>query len=90
MNIFIIGAGYHLTMVKDQHCNIDGITSLITAHIPEARLDSNVGAELSYILPHEMSQNFATMFTELDSKKDDLGVSSYDVSTTTMEEVFLR
>lgn len=77
-------------MVKDQDCDIPSITSLIYSHIPEAKLDSNVGAELSYILPHEMSQKFESLFAELDLKKSELGVASYNVSTTTMEEVFLR
>ncbi|XP_053391292.1 phospholipid-transporting ATPase ABCA3-like [Mercenaria mercenaria] len=84
------GAGYHLTMVKEQDCDIHGITSLIEEHIHHAKLESNVGAELSYILPHEMSLNFESLFSELDSRKSDLGISSYNVSTTTMEEVFLR
>jgi ATP-binding cassette subfamily A (ABC1) protein 3 len=77
-------------MVKEPNCNVKGITSLIQRHIPAAKLESNVGAELSFILPQELSEKFESLFLELDEFDKSLGVSSYNVSTTTMEEVFLR
>lgn len=35
-------------------------------------------------------KNFAKMFEDIDQLKDKLGIQSYGVSITTMEEVFLR
>ena len=84
------GAGYHMIIVKDETCCVPQITDLVQSYVPQAKLENNVGAELSYILPHESSEKFEALFTELENNKDMLGIASYGASVTTMEEVFLR
>uniref|UniRef100_A0A7N4PUB5 ABC transporter domain-containing protein n=1 Tax=Sarcophilus harrisii TaxID=9305 RepID=A0A7N4PUB5_SARHA len=84
------GAGYHIIMVKGSHCNINGIENLIYTHIPNASLESNMGAELSFILPKENVNRFQALFEELEERQAELGISSFGASVTTMEEVFLR
>ncbi|XP_036595474.1 ATP-binding cassette sub-family A member 3-like [Trichosurus vulpecula] len=84
------GAGYHMTLVKAQHCNIHEIESLVHEHIPNASLESNIGAELSFILPKENVHRFQDLFAELEERQAELGISSFGASVTTMEEVFLR
>ena len=49
-----------------------------------------LGAELSYILPRESSRNFSTLFSELETRRKELGIASYGASMTTMEEVFMK
>jgi len=49
-----------------------------------------VGAELTYILPREATRNFEELFNELESRRDELGINSFGISVTTMEEVFLK
>lgn len=53
-------------------------------------MESDLGAELSYILPREDSAKFENLFEELERSKERLGISSFGASVTTMEEVFLR
>ncbi|XP_077979982.1 phospholipid-transporting ATPase ABCA3-like isoform X2 [Glandiceps talaboti] len=84
------GVGYHMTIVKHPLCDVGRITYIVHHHVPDAQMESNIGAELAYILPHESSANFEALFTELESQKEDLGIASYGASVTTMEEVFLR
>ncbi|XP_030067809.1 phospholipid-transporting ATPase ABCA3 [Microcaecilia unicolor] len=84
------GAGYHMVMVKKPHCNVGEISQLICRYVPNATLESNAGAELSFILPKESTHRFEALFTELEQKQKELGISSYGASVTTMEEVFLR
>ncbi|XP_043856125.1 phospholipid-transporting ATPase ABCA3-like [Dromiciops gliroides] len=84
------GAGYHMVMVKDHHCNLHEIENLIYGHIPNASLESNMGAELSFILPKENVHRFEALFEELEERQQELGISSFGASVTTMEEVFLR
>ncbi|XP_063790760.1 phospholipid-transporting ATPase ABCA3 [Pseudophryne corroboree] len=84
------GAGYHMVMVKQPHCQVEEITDLITSYVPCATLESNAGAELSYILPKESTHRFEPLFSELERRHNELGISSYGASVTTMEEVFLR
>jgi hypothetical protein len=50
----------------------------------------SLGAELTYILPREATGNFEKLFTELESRRNELGINSFGVSVTTMEEVFLK
>ncbi|XP_052824141.1 phospholipid-transporting ATPase ABCA3 [Octopus bimaculoides] len=84
------GAGYHLVIVKTPQCNVANVTHLLKSFVPEATMESNVGAELSYLLPHESSCYFEKLFNTIQSKQANLGISNYGVSVTTMEEVFLK
>jgi len=49
-----------------------------------------VGSEISFQLPLSSSTKFAGMFAELDKKLKTLGLLSYGVSVTTLEEVFIK
>uniref|UniRef100_A0A7M4E1N8 ATP binding cassette subfamily A member 3 n=1 Tax=Crocodylus porosus TaxID=8502 RepID=A0A7M4E1N8_CROPO len=84
------GAGYHMVMVKEPYCNLGEISRLICQYVPNATMESNAGAELSFILPKESTHRFEMLFTELEQKREELGIASYGASVTTMEEVFLR
>ncbi|XP_054158739.1 phospholipid-transporting ATPase ABCA3-like [Oppia nitens] len=85
------GAGYHLTIVKSgESTDIGALTRLIQSHIVEAKMNSNAGSEISYSLPDHSSSHFESLFTTIEMQKLRLGIDSYGVSITTMEEVFLR
>ncbi|RUS82911.1 hypothetical protein EGW08_009334 [Elysia chlorotica] len=86
----LYGAGYHLVVVKGPKCNVDSLTELVQSHIPTAELESVINTEVSYILPDSESARFPALFTELDDHKDQLGITSFGTSATTMEEVFLK
>ena len=45
-------------MVKDDTCNVDSVTGFVTKYVPNAKLESNISAELSYNLPRESSSKF--------------------------------
>jgi len=85
-----VGAGYQMTLVKKSTCDTDAITSTVQSHVVGARLNSDVSAELSYVLPHDSKTNFSQLFSHIDEHKEELGVVSYGVSVTTMDEVFIR
>lgn len=65
------------------------VSGLILRHIPAARLVEDLGHELTYILPYSAAKDgaFVELFKDLDLKLPDLGISSYGVSDTTLEEV---
>ncbi|XP_048188352.1 phospholipid-transporting ATPase ABCA3 isoform X1 [Perognathus longimembris pacificus] len=84
------GAGYHMTLVKEPHCNPEAISQLVRRHVPNATLESHAGAELSFILPKESTHRFESLFAKLEKKQKELGIASFGASVTTMEEVFLR
>ncbi|KAI7815451.1 ABC subfamily A member [Rhyzopertha dominica] len=88
------GIGYHLTLVLEGAWKEHAITRLVTSHVPKAEKARRHGRELSFILPHNAVENFAPLFSaieqEINNKSSKLGISSYGVSMTTLEEVFLH
>lgn len=67
------------------------VSALILRHVPAARLVEDLGHELTYVLPYSAAKDgaFVQLFKDLDLKLPDLGISSYGVSDTSLEEVGL-
>ena len=63
---------------------------LVKSFVPEAEQVTDVGAELSFILPSSSTPMFPSLFDRLESDKVGLGIESFGVSVTTMEEVFAK
>ncbi|XP_040215378.1 phospholipid-transporting ATPase ABCA1 isoform X4 [Rana temporaria] len=72
--------------------DVSVISNLINKHVPDARLVEDIGHELTYVLPYEAAKEgaFVELFHEIDDRLFDLGISSYGVSDTTLEEIFLK
>ncbi|NXA34061.1 ABCA4 protein, partial [Eudromia elegans] len=73
--------------------DLDELAEIIHHHIPEAKLIENIGQELIYLLPnkHFKQRSYASLFRELEETLDDLGLSSFGVSDTPLEEpLFIR
>lgn len=58
--------------------------------IPIAIKLQEVSSEITYQLPTESSPQFKNFFRDLDASLNDLGLRSYSVGVTTLEEVFLK
>ncbi|KAK6174033.1 hypothetical protein SNE40_017383 [Patella caerulea] len=86
----LYGSGYHLVMVKSETCDVSVVTQLVESRIPSATLESEISAEISYLLPNEASPKFSSLFKDIEIKKDELGINSFGTTATTMEEVFLK
>ncbi|XP_072168499.1 cholesterol transporter ABCA5-like [Diadema setosum] len=92
------GLGYHLSMVVESDCDRDKITSVVKSHVPEALVSRSHGMELSFRLPLKDVSNFAGMFEHLEKSdgaggataSQAMGIQTYGVSMTTLEEVFLK
>uniref|UniRef100_A0A8B9NTA5 P-type phospholipid transporter n=1 Tax=Accipiter nisus TaxID=211598 RepID=A0A8B9NTA5_9AVES len=69
--------------------DVSAISNLITKHVPEARLVEDIGHELTYVLPYKAAKEgaFVELFHEIDDRLSDLGISSYGISETTLEEL---
>mmetsp|Transcript_6325 Transcript_6325/g.7912 ORF Transcript_6325/g.7912 Transcript_6325/m.7912 type:complete len:1988 (-) Transcript_6325:343-6306(-) len=78
-----VGAGLSL-------CDENGVVDLVRTHVPHFKLLSNVGAEMTFQLPQNSSKAFKDLLTGLDDSLISLGVESYGISVTTLEEVFIK
>uniref|UniRef100_A0A8C0ZGY7 Cholesterol transporter ABCA5 n=1 Tax=Cyanistes caeruleus TaxID=156563 RepID=A0A8C0ZGY7_CYACU len=83
------GIGYRLSMHIDAYCNTEATTSLIRQHIPAASLIQENHEQLVYTLPLKDMDKFAGLFSDLDTHSH-LGVITYGVSMTTLEDVYLK
>lgn len=84
------GVGYRLVIVKGEFCSSNKITEMLRQFIPEVAVETDIGSELSYVLDESYVKIFHYIFEEIEEHAANLGISSYGVSLTTMEEVFLR
>ncbi|KAK6289772.1 hypothetical protein POUND7_001313 [Theobroma cacao] len=97
------GVGYTLTLVKSAP-TASAAADIVYRYVPSATCVSEVGTEISFKLPLATSSAFESMFREIEScigrsastetsvseDKRYLGIESYGISVTTLEEVFLR
>uniref|UniRef100_A0A8C2Z0P2 Cholesterol transporter ABCA5 n=1 Tax=Cyclopterus lumpus TaxID=8103 RepID=A0A8C2Z0P2_CYCLU len=83
------GVGYHLRMSTSERCEAEQISSLVSRHVPKAKLSRQHEAEMTFTLPFESMDTFSGLFSELD-RQPALGIINYGVSMTTLEDVFLR
>ena len=58
--------------------------------MPNSSLLSDFGAEVAYRLPGNDLAKFSKLLAEIDATQQQLGIDSYGISLTTLEEVFLR
>lgn len=72
--------------------DISLISNVIFKHVPSARLVEDLGHEITYVLPYKAAKDgaFVELFHEIDDRLIDLGISSYGISDTTLEEVSQR
>ena len=55
----------------------------------DVRMLSEIAREITFQIPVECSPHFKDFFHKFDLKINSLGVASYGISITTLEEVFL-
>ncbi|XP_076084448.1 phospholipid-transporting ATPase ABCA1-like isoform X2 [Mytilus galloprovincialis] len=92
------GNGYYLTLVQDDgKGNGKGFSSrrtteLILQYVKNAQLVEENNTELTYQLPSEAAHSgqFEQLFEQLERCHKDMGISSFGLSDTSLEEVFLR
>uniref|UniRef100_A0A7N6B056 P-type phospholipid transporter n=1 Tax=Anabas testudineus TaxID=64144 RepID=A0A7N6B056_ANATE len=74
-----------------QLADLTAVGQLVRRHIPEAVFLECIGQEITYVLPYGGARDgtFALLFQELDLAMGNLGLTSYGISDTTLEETAL-
>ncbi|XP_064006724.1 ABC-type organic anion transporter ABCA8B-like [Pogoniulus pusillus] len=83
------GVGYHLRIQVNNLCEPELATSLVKQYIPDAELKGQKEGELCYVLPLENTDSFPDLFSHLENNPLQ-GVVHYEVSRTTLGDVFLK
>lgn len=85
-----LGAGYVLTMSVELHCPRRPVEAMIMRYVKGAVPQVTGAGEMAYRLPVGSTAVFPQLLSALDNEGTALGVKSYSLSATTMEDVFLR
>ncbi|KAM9095067.1 phospholipid-transporting ATPase ABCA7 isoform 8-T9 [Sarcophilus harrisii] len=72
--------------------DVGQLLTLVQKLVPEAQLVEELGHEVVLTLPYAGAHNgaFGELFQELDKHLEELGISGYGISDTTLEEIFLK
>ena len=90
------GKGYFLSVTQDNEFSgnfkIDELTTFIASFVPGAKLHENFGTELTFLLPSaaRLTGEFTNLFQNMEKCLQTLGIKSYGISDTTLEEVRLN
>jgi len=82
--------GYNLTMVKTPSFNQEITNSCLKTFAGNYYIAHNTVTEVVYNVPFESANKFPQMFEEFDKSLVNLGISSYGVAVTSLEDVFLK
>ncbi|VDN13795.1 unnamed protein product [Dibothriocephalus latus] len=86
----LYGTGYCLTLMLLPASTVEEVVAFIKQHIFQADIQSHDGNELKILLPLESVPGFPNLLGLLEKKALSLGIASFGLSVTTMEDVFLR
>lgn len=84
------GVGMHLTAVKSSHgCSSKQVLDFLQSYIPASTIEGDLGAELTALLPKAPALTMSALVAALENSQAELGLDSFGISVTTMEEVFI-
>lgn len=86
----ILDFEYRLSMDKQDQSSTDRITQFIQGYVSNVVLERESAAELIYGIKRGESTNIERLISGLDQNKQSIGINSYSLSMTTIEDVFLR
>ncbi|CAF4355583.1 unnamed protein product, partial [Rotaria sordida] len=81
---------YRLLMDKQEQYSSDRITQFIQQHVGNVVLERESAAELVYGIKRGESKQIERLINALDQNTQTIGINSYGLSMTTIEDVFLR
>ncbi|XP_046676994.1 phospholipid-transporting ATPase ABCA1-like isoform X2 [Homalodisca vitripennis] len=84
------GTGYHLNITKMEEAPELPITSAVKEHITDATMILSSASQLNYNIRFEEGSQFPVLFSVLESSKDDLGLTGTSITSTTLEDIFLK
>lgn len=85
------GVGYDLTVVKtNPEVSSDKLLETVQSFVPSAMKSGDISMEVKFQLPTQESPKFEALFKHFEDNRDQLGIQTFGISLTTLEEVFLK
>ncbi|KAI1307956.1 Phospholipid-transporting ATPase ABCA3 [Halotydeus destructor] len=90
----VFSAGYMFRIAKGLQYDGQALEALVRRHFPRGCIKSEIGTEVIFALEsedgHTDSSKLPGFFRHLEQLKSTLGVASFGLSLTTLEDVFLK
>jgi ABC-type multidrug transport system ATPase subunit len=87
------GVGYHLALSKASDAAAVQSSATVAAvqrFVPSAELQTDVAGEITMLLPLDQVASFPALLDHIEANLGPLGLSSFAMSVSTLEEVFLK
>ena len=86
----LYGSGYRLTASKSNKFNENGYFNLIRNSVEKYKVETNVAGEITVSLPYDAVEKLSILLNQIEEQKNSIGITSYGISSPTIEEVFLK
>lgn len=84
------GDGFKIKFYKAKSFDLEQFERMLRDSLGNYTIESNVAAELSISYPFENVQYLSQFFNLLERNKEFYGIDSYSISSSSIEEVFLK
>lgn len=85
-----LGTGYQLEIKVKLPSNIPPVKKFISDNFKDARLIDEHGLMVNYEVPISQQISLGTLFDLMENQSNNLGVSDYALSQSTLEQIFLK
>ncbi|EDX18524.1 GD17526 [Drosophila simulans] len=84
------GHGYRLTCVKGKNYKRDELFGMMNSYMPNMSIERDIGYKVTFVLENKFEDQFPMLIDDLEENMQQLGVVSFRIRDTSMEEIFLR
>jgi ATP-binding cassette, subfamily A (ABC1), member 3 len=84
------GSGYSLSVSKADNFDENRFLNIISKNLANYKIETNIAAEIKISLPYDAVEKLPNLLTEIELLKQKIGIATYGISSSTIEEVFLK
>jgi len=66
------------------------LKSFLDYDLKSYSVETNIGSDLTILIPKEYKKKIPKVLIKIEKNKEDLGVVNFGISSSTLEEVFLK
>ncbi len=84
------GDGYQIRLVKQSDFDLQEFQFQLSNFFNDYKIETNAAAEICISVPFENMKILPNFLTKIETNKKNLKIDSYSISSSTIEEVFLK
>ncbi|XP_043072224.1 ATP-binding cassette sub-family A member 17 isoform X2 [Drosophila grimshawi] len=84
------GHGFRLSCIKGKTFDFVNLKLLLAKYLPNLTVESDIGQKITFVLETKYEDRFAKLFDELEQNLEQLGILSFRLRDTSLDEIFMR